>query len=71
MPMDFPDLKSLKATAKVHNFRQPDEGETEKEFREALHLHVKSVDTIESFEIKFGVGWNKWTYEQKNEAICC
>ena len=65
MPIDFPDYDSLKFCAQVHKFRQPNEGETEQSYREALHVHVKPIDRIESFEILFGVGWDKWTDTQK------
>jgi len=67
--MDFPDMNSLKSTAKVFDFRQPQKGETEDDFRLALHNHVKPIDRIESFEIKFGVGWNKWTDTQSRESL--
>lgn len=69
MPMDFPTMESLKRTAEVHQFRQPNEGESEKDFRQSLHEHVKPVDRIESFEILFGVGWDKWTREQKKQSL--
>lgn len=69
MPMSFPDMRSLISTARVFKFRQPNTDETEADFRIALHNHVKPIDRIESFEIKFGVGWNEWTDEQKLESI--
>lgn len=69
MPMDFPDMNSLKRTAEVHKFRQPKLDESEKDFREALADHVKPRDMIESFEIRFGVGWDKWNDEQKQQSL--
>jgi len=69
MPMSFPDMKSLKFTADIHNFRQPLEGESEDDFRLALAGYVINIDKIESYEIKFGVGWDQWTDEQKKESI--
>lgn len=61
MPMDFPDMNSLKMAAKVHKFRQPDPDEHESEFRRALADHVRPIDFIESEEIRNGVGWDKFT----------
>lgn len=69
MPMDFKDMPSLEYAAKVHKFREPKENESEEEFRFALHNHVNLIDRIESFEILFGVGWNRWTDEQKQKAL--
>ena len=61
MPMDFPDMQSLKFAAEVHKFRQPDDSETEVQFRRALADHVRSIDFIESEEIRNGVGWDKFS----------
>ena len=69
MPMDFPDFESLKSTAKVHHFRGPHEGESEADFIKALALHVRLRDRIESIEIQFGVGWDKWDDNQKRESL--
>jgi len=69
MPMDFPDTKSLQDAAKIWKFRQPHVDETEEEFREALHQHVLPKDSIEAFEIKFKVGWDKWTEPQRRTCI--
>lgn len=54
MPMDFPDLISLKHAAKVHGFRDfnPNE-DTEKSYRMALASYIRKIDIIESFEIQF------------------
>ena len=60
MPMSFPDIESLKQRAKVREFRQPEEGESEESFREALASHVGEVDIIESMEIRNKVGWDQW-----------
>ena len=59
MPMDFPDMQSLKMAAEIHKFRQPAEGETEVQYRRALADHVRPIDFIESEEIRNGVGWDK------------
>jgi len=69
MPMDFPDLKSLKGAAKVHKFRDINENETEKEYREALANHVLSIDRIESEEIRNGVGWDRFSTEQNKNML--
>lgn len=63
MPMDFPDMKSLIGAAEVHKFRQPNEGETEIDFRLALAEHVRPIDFMESEEIRNGRGWDKFTVE--------
>ena len=64
MPMDFPDMDSLKMAAEVHGFRQPRNDEPESAYREALANHVASRDFVESEEIRNGVGWDKWSEEQ-------
>lgn len=69
MPMDFPDMDSLKCCAEVHKFRQPNEGENENEYRTALADHVRPVDQIESMEIRNGRGWDKWSDQQKMDAL--
>ena len=69
MPMDFPDMNSLRMAAKVHKFRQPNEGEPEIEYRTALADHVAPRDYIESEEIRNGVGWNKWNDGQKKASL--
>ena len=61
MPMDFPDMNSLKSAAEVHKFRQPLDGETEVSFRRALAEHVRPIDFVESEEIRNGVGWDKFS----------
>lgn len=69
MPMDFPDMRSLKSCAKVHKFRQPQEDESENEYRAALADHVKPIDQIESMEIRTGRGWDKWSKQQGVTAM--
>jgi hypothetical protein len=64
MPMDFPDMKSLKHHAEILKFRQPNEGETEEQFRTALADFVEPLDFIESQEIRNKVGWNKFDKSQ-------
>ena len=69
MPVNFPDLNSLKRRAEMWNFRMPNEGESIEEYRKVLHVHVKPKDLIESFEILFGIGWDNWSSEQKRQAM--
>ena len=58
MPMDFPDMESLKNRAAQRKFREPLEGETEAVYREAFADFMKDVDLIESMEIRSSVGWD-------------
>jgi len=69
MPMDFPDMQSLKNCAKVHGFRQPMEGESEPAYRTALADHVQPRDMIESMEIRNKVGWDRFTPEQERDLL--
>ena len=69
MPMDFPDMNSLKRAAKLHKFRQPLKNETEDAFRAALADHVQPIDLIESMEIRNKVGWDRFTPEQNNKML--
>jgi hypothetical protein len=69
MPMDFPDLPSLKMAAKIHKFRDIEDGEPTMNYRYALADHVRPIDHIESFEIRFGVGWDKWSEDQKRQSL--
>lgn len=69
MPMDFPDLNSLKRCAECHGFRQPDNGESEDQYRAALADHVEPRDFIESLEIRNKVGWSKWTEDQNQDML--
>lgn len=69
MPMDFPDLESLRFAAKVHKFRDIEDGESEKHYRISLANHVAKIDPIESEEIRLGKGWDKFTDEENNAYI--
>ena len=69
MPMSFPDMKALEQAAEVHSFRKPNEGESEKTYRDALADHVEPIDFIESLEIRNGVGWNKFSDEQNRDML--
>lgn len=64
MPMDFPDMNSLKRCAKLWKFRVPNRDETEEQFREALANFVKPKDYIESLEIRNKVGWDRFSEAQ-------
>ena len=60
MPMNFPDMKSLLYAAECWKFRQPSEGETEAQYRNALADRVAPDDFIESQEIRTSKGWDRW-----------
>lgn len=59
MPMDFPDMDSLKRRAAQRKFRQPHGGETEEQFRIAFADYLRPIDPVESAEVRSGMGWNK------------
>ena len=63
MPMSFPDFNSLKARAQQRGFRQPNENETEAEFRTALADFMIDIDRVESAEIRSGKGWDQMQQE--------
>ena len=69
MPMNFPDMNSLKMCGEVHKFRKPKKGESEASYREALADHVKPIDHIESMEIRTKVGWDKWSDKQGLDCL--
>lgn len=69
MPMDFPDLASLKTIAKLHKFRKLNDGESEAHYRLVLADYVESLDFVESCEIRNKVGWDKFTEEQNREIL--
>lgn len=69
MPMDFPDLNSLRSAAKIYGFRDIGHGEPEEEFRTALADHVASIDLVESEEIRNKVGWDKWSKTQEKDFL--
>ena len=60
MPMSFPTFESLKVRATQRKFREPLEGETEEELREAFANFMVKVDIIESMEIRSSKGWDEW-----------
>lgn len=59
MPLCFPDMESLKNRAIQRKFRQPTEGETEAQYREAFADFMTNVDRVESSEIRSGKGWDE------------
>ena len=69
MPMSFPDMASLRRAAEVWKFREPNEGETEAEYRAGLADFVIMKDPVESMEIRTGKGWNEWNDPEKREAL--
>lgn len=48
MPMNFPDMDSLRNAAQCHGFRKPHNGEGETVYR------------IESLEVRADKGWYQW-----------
>lgn len=69
MPMNFPDMKSLKYAGESWQFRQPEEEETEEQYRIALADYVEPRDYIESLEIRNKVGWDRFTEEQNKDML--
>lgn len=69
MPMDFPDMNSLKSCAKCWKFRQPRKDESEDDYRTALADHVQPNDPIESMEIRTKVGWDSFTPDQNRDML--
>lgn len=69
MPMDFPDLNSLKRHAEMLKFRKPNEGETEDAYRMALADYVEPLDFVESLEIRNKVGCDKFTPNQERDML--
>lgn len=69
MPMDFPNMDSLIRHADRVGFRPPTQNETEKEYRESLAKFMRNKDRIESFEIQFGKGWDRWNDAEKASSL--
>ena len=69
MPMNFPDYDSIKNRGKMWKFREPNPGETEESYRNALADFVQPKDLIESCEIKNKTGWDKWNQFEKMDVI--
>ena len=69
MPMDFPSMESLTRRATQRDFRQPHEGETEAQYREAFADFMKDIDLVESHEIRGGCGWDRMTDQQTTEML--
>jgi len=67
MPVDLPDFESLKKYARLRKFRQPHEGETEAEFREAFAEW--SDDPLERVEIRSRRGWDNFNPIQQTDAL--
>lgn len=69
MPMDFPDFQSLKTHAKMLKFRQPNVGETEHAYRNALADFVAPLDFVESQEIRTSKGWDCWRDSEVKDML--
>jgi hypothetical protein len=69
MPMPFPDFESLRQRAEQRNFRKPNEGETEEEFRQAFAESMQDADPVEAHEIRSGKGWDEWDGDEKRGML--
>ena len=69
MPMSFPDFESLRRRAEQRNFRKPNEGETEEEFRQAFAEYMQEADPVEAHEIRSGKGWDEWDGGNQHEML--
>ena len=69
MPMDFETHKKVVEHAEWNGFRPPKEGESEADYREAYADHRHGEDPIEAHEIRTGKGWDKWSNEDKKDAL--
>lgn len=69
MPMNFPTMDSLKNRAKQREFRQPEENETEKDYRSAFAAFMYPIDMVESMEIDSSKGWDQWNEVDKTDFI--
>ncbi len=69
MPMSFPDMKALKRAAECWKFREPNDGETEADYRKALADFVQPQDFIESQEIRTSKGWDQWNDRENKDML--
>ena len=69
MPMDFPDMKALTRAAEMWQFRQPNDGESEADYRSQLADFVAPKDFIESQEIRTSKGWDQWNDGNKLDML--
>lgn len=69
MPMDFPDMNSLKRAAECWHFRAPTDGESEDDYRTALANFVEPKDFVESCEIRNKVGWDRFSSQQNKDMV--
>lgn len=69
MPMNFPDLDSLKHRAAIQKFRQPNDGENEAQYRQAFAEYMEPIDFVEAQEIRNKVGWDRFTDKQNVKML--
>jgi len=69
MPIDFPDAESVKRAGEVWDFRPQKDNESDELYRGLVSLHCRDKDSIESFEIFFGVGCDKWTPLSRKHSL--
>ena len=65
MPMSFPDMESLKRRSEQRGFRQPDENESESQFRKEFADFMENIDLVESMEIRTSRGWDEFNERQQ------
>jgi hypothetical protein len=70
MPMDFPDMKSLLRAAECWKFRQPNDGESEDSYRQALANHVEPNDFLRTCKADDKHQWLEFPRTAYDELPC-
>lgn len=71
MPMNWPDLASLRASFDHPKGLPYQEGESEAEYRErcAVWSEKKWNDHVQAHEIRSGKGWDKWDDRERKQFL--
>lgn len=71
MPMDFPDLNTLRRFYDAPGAVPYRAGESEADYRERCARHAETVygDPVEAMEIRSGKGWDRWDDKTTDQAI--
>lgn len=71
MPMDFPDLASLRRSYDDPKRVPYKAGESEAAYRERCAVYIETVwkDPVEAQEIRSGKGWDRWDDKTTDQAI--
>lgn len=71
MPMDFPDLKSLRNSYDDPKRVPYKAGESEDAYRERCAVYMETVwnDPVEAQEVRSGKGWDRWSDKDADQAI--